>query len=612
MVEGPKSTFDWFGSDVETDALTIALGIDRTQNRELLEDLLSSFETTVAGGGEIPAETDLCIVDPGGFSRLRDELERWKSGERPAAAPVLLLGKASETDLWTRYAGNMGRYLDAVQPIPAPKRAVSARIRGLLEIRRYSMAAKRRYEQLELYRRVMDGAGVGITIADATDPDLPLVYVNGAFEAATGYDRDSVLGRNCRFLQGDRTDPSTVERIREAIAAEEPISVEIRNYRASGESFWNDLDIVPVVDDSGDVTHFFGVQEDVTERRRREADLERYEQVIQSIDDPVIVCDARRRVELANDAAVDIFGDASGITDETSVTALFPPDARTRVREALSAVERTGDPQERQFTIDTRGELGRLYQFRFQRERSTAGTPLSRIIVIGRDATTLREYQSRLSVLDRVLRHNLRNKLTIIAGNTDLLTDPETEHPPETVAGIIDSIDEAVDDLLGLAEAARQFHRSIEPGARTGIAVELEELIGDLLVTTEGEFPEADVRADVPEPVAAICPSTIRMNLEWIVENAIVYADSPHPTVRIATRYDADTVEIRIVDRGPGIPEREREALGRGTETPLEHLQGVSLWLVNWAVRSVGGEFEIRDNEPAGTVVVLRLPRADS
>lgn len=121
-----------------------------------------------------------------------------------------------------------------------------------------------------LLERALEAAGEGIVIADARLPDTPLIYVNPAFEAVTGYPRAEVLGRNCRFLQGAGTEPAAVEEIRRALAARRGVVVEILNYRRNGTPFWNRLSITPVYGQAGEVTHFIGVQSDVTARRLAE------------------------------------------------------------------------------------------------------------------------------------------------------------------------------------------------------------------------------------------------------------------------------------------------------------------------------------------------------
>lgn len=113
----------------------------------------------------------------------------------------------------------------------------------------------------------------GITIADATTDDLPLIYVSPSFTVLTGYTTAEILGKNCRFLQGPDTNPDTVEAIRHAIALGHGIEVEILNYTKSGQAFWNHLAMSPVFDEYGTLTRFVGVQTDITEQRRLQSQL---------------------------------------------------------------------------------------------------------------------------------------------------------------------------------------------------------------------------------------------------------------------------------------------------------------------------------------------------
>ena len=123
---------------------------------------------------------------------------------------------------------------------------------------------RRARAQLELKDRALAATFEGITIADARLPDNPLIYANAGFERLTGYSVSDVLGRNCRFLQGPGTDPEAVAALRTAIREKRAITVQLLNYRKDGTPFWNRLSITPVLDASGTVTHFIGVQSDVT------------------------------------------------------------------------------------------------------------------------------------------------------------------------------------------------------------------------------------------------------------------------------------------------------------------------------------------------------------
>ncbi len=109
-------------------------------------------------------------------------------------------------------------------------------------------------------------------ITDPRLPDNPIVFANDAFAKLTGYTREETLGRNCRFLQGPATNSDTVDRIRTAVAAREPIEIEVLNYRKDGTAFWNRVLISPVFDE-GELTYFFASQFDVTPERDRIAGL---------------------------------------------------------------------------------------------------------------------------------------------------------------------------------------------------------------------------------------------------------------------------------------------------------------------------------------------------
>jgi diguanylate cyclase (GGDEF)-like protein/PAS domain S-box-containing protein len=119
-------------------------------------------------------------------------------------------------------------------------------------------------EELHRFRRVFDSVSNGITIADATLPEHPLTYVNPAFERMTGYTAAEACGRNCRFLQGAERDQPGVAAVREAIHAGREVRVVLRNYRKDGTLFWNELYMSPIADLEGRVTHFAGIQNDVT------------------------------------------------------------------------------------------------------------------------------------------------------------------------------------------------------------------------------------------------------------------------------------------------------------------------------------------------------------
>lgn len=128
-------------------------------------------------------------------------------------------------------------------------------------------------ERLQLMERALASSSNGIVITDATLADNPVIYVNASFESITGYQREDVLGKNCRFLQGgDRTQPAVVE-LRTAIEEGRQCRVTLQNYRKDGTPFWNELSISPVYNTRHHLTHFVGIQTDITDRKRWEEEL---------------------------------------------------------------------------------------------------------------------------------------------------------------------------------------------------------------------------------------------------------------------------------------------------------------------------------------------------
>ncbi len=138
---------------------------------------------------------------------------------------------------------------------------------------------------LELKDRALSSTAEGVTISDCSLPDNPIIYANEGFERITGYSIAEVVGRNCRFLQGEDTDPEAIEEIRRALRENRELTVEILNYRKDGTPFWNRLTIDPVRDAEGRVTNYIGIQVDVTERRMAEEALQRAKEELESAND---------------------------------------------------------------------------------------------------------------------------------------------------------------------------------------------------------------------------------------------------------------------------------------------------------------------------------------
>ncbi len=131
------------------------------------------------------------------------------------------------------------------------------------------------YERdFELMSLAMNASVSGIVIADFHQPDQPIIYCNKAFEEISGYTTEEIIGRNCRFLQGNDREQEARFTIKNAIINGETCRVELRNYRKNGLLFWNELYLSPIKDTNGNITHLMGVQHDITKRKNLEQQLQ--------------------------------------------------------------------------------------------------------------------------------------------------------------------------------------------------------------------------------------------------------------------------------------------------------------------------------------------------
>jgi two-component system, cell cycle sensor histidine kinase and response regulator CckA len=159
------------------------------------------------------------------------------------------------------------------QAIKVPYRDAQGNVIGIIGISRDVTDLKKAEEDLRLRNRAMEAVSQGILITDPNLPDNPIIYASAGFERMTGYRAEEVEGRNCRFLQGKDTNPEAIAELRAALAERRSCQVELLNYRKEGTPFWNQLAISPVFGPLGELTHFVGVQTDVTERRKLEDQL---------------------------------------------------------------------------------------------------------------------------------------------------------------------------------------------------------------------------------------------------------------------------------------------------------------------------------------------------
>jgi len=140
----------------------------------------------------------------------------------------------------------------------------------------------------KLKDKILEKTQLVFIITDPNQNDNPIIYANQGFTSLTGYVQEDVLGHNCRFLQGEGTDPATVEKVRQAIKNLEPVSVEILNYKKNGEPFWNLLHIDPIYLEDEDKHYFVGIQKDITDFKEAQEKITNYNREIELLSTPIV------------------------------------------------------------------------------------------------------------------------------------------------------------------------------------------------------------------------------------------------------------------------------------------------------------------------------------
>jgi signal transduction histidine kinase len=219
----------------------------------------------------------------------------------------------------------------------------------------------------------------------------------------------------------------------------------------------------------------------------------------------------------------------------------------------------------------------------------------------------IQEREQRLSVLNRVLRHNLQNDLTVVQGYAEMLTEFEAEEIERAQSEIMAK----VDGLIEHGQKARRIEDALESAEEGTVDIDVVDVVDDLLDDYAAAYPDVAVSRDLPEYAYVSAITTLKFGVESIVENAFEHNTSEDPAVSVAVERVGDTVEVRVSDNGPGIPEHEYNVLEQEEETALEHGSGIGMWLAYWVVEKSHGELRF-DQSGEGVTVTMAFPAGET
>ena len=311
--------------------------------------------------------------------------------------------------------------------------------------------------------------------------------------------------------------------------------------------------------------------------------------IFDEMSDPAIVLDANDHLVDMNEVAEQEFDRTRKAHIGDPVTSVLP--AMTPVLGSKGVPETV--------SIDTpRGETP--FDVSATDVTDRHGRRIGRVVTFHDVGDYLRQ-QQRLEVLNRVFRHNLRTETQIVMGYADRLDDENDD---------VQILRKHAREIADLGEKAREIITIFDHEQAGSQPTSLSVMLDDAVESVREKYPNVSVEMDRVDDGYRVA-THLEPVFENVLENAVEHNPETSPWVGVSVDPGADTVTVEIADDGPGMDESEFAVIAEGTETPLEHASGLGLWLIHWGTQVAGGTVRFEDNEPAGTVVTIEVPRLD-
>jgi PAS domain S-box-containing protein len=448
--------------------------------------------------------------------------------------------------------------------------------------------------------------------------------VNESLIRKGGYDRDWIVGAHITrvipmsdFEQGVEI---MVELLNDPSKHSETFDMQVEHDDGTVREYEDHLTAVP--DGDSGLERSVGIVRDIQQRKERERELEQYETIVETMPDGVFVLDETGSFVSGNQQTASLLGmefeDLMGrrladLVDDGIVDEELVERGSDAVAELLSR-----DAEATAATLSTTvtpagGGPRRVLEGRIALRPSDES--FRGVVGVITDVTERRRDRQRLQVLNRVLRHNLRNDLTTVIGATETVgARLRTAHDDETSAELAYSAASAARDLVETSNKVRRIQDTLERDHRDLQTVDVVDIVGRVVDRIDGEHERATVETNLPDQALVDGDAALAGAVENLVENAVVHNDED-PSVEVSVAEcngDRDEwLELRVGDDGPGIPDQERVVVEREADvTPLQHASGIGLWSVAWVIQSFGGDVDI-DADETGTVVTVTLRRAE-
>jgi PAS domain S-box-containing protein len=465
-------------------------------------------------------------------------------------------------------------------------------------------------ELKERYRAYVEN---GSDIVSVLGADGEIKYQSPSGERILGYDAETMIGENVfEYLHPD--DRETVAEQFRGVVNDTERATETVDYRfrhADGSWVW--LESIASNRSPEAVDGYVVNSRDITEQKQNS---QRLETIIDNL--PGYIYRHRNEPGWPLDFVKGSAAEITGYTAEEleakigNAEEIIHPEDREYVHSEVSRGLEDGGEFELTYRIVTAAdevrwiwERGKLVTDPTSEEEYLEGFIT--------DFTERKQRQKQIEILDRVLRHNVRNNVNVIQGQAEVIQrligdrDPDGASPIERSA---QRIVEKGDDLLTTAEKERVITEVLtqEPNPR---AIDLEQIVTGAVATVRGEEGCDSIAATCPGGIEVIAVPRLKQAFEELLRNAVVHAEAGDPAVRLEVATEPEAVRVTVSDAGPRLPKVEQDVLlGKIQESPLSHGSGLGLWLVCLLVRQSNGTLTYGTNDQGGNEIEIRLQRA--
>jgi PAS domain S-box-containing protein len=468
----------------------------------------------------------------------------------------------------------------------------------------------------------LEAIAAGMVVADATAPSIPIIFASRPFLLLTGYSEEEVVGRNCRFLQGPETDPQVVSQIREAVRSGSPFSGQILNYRKDGTPFWNYLRILPIRDTDGKLTHFVGVQTDITSRVQAETKLresdERFQLIANAIEDVFWLYSSDLKTAIyVSQAYETIWGrplEEVYQSPDSFLHAVHPDDLEI-VKEALSKMTMEN------WCIDFR-IVHPNGSIRWIRDR---GFPIygdqgqiRYMACVASDITQRKMAEQKAQEAERLATigklaafvvHEINNPLSAAFSAAQAAISTEnhassSDYLRECLETVVKSIRRCNQIVTNVLWLSRQ-----QPSEKS-----LQDV--NLVVTRACEFVRAQaaqnrvaIQLDLADQFKAMMNAA---EFEQVMINLLsnaMEASGPNSTIKVRTYRASDAVCIDVSDNGRGMTQEQQRHIFEPfySARPNGMGHGLGLSIVHEIIQNHGGRIDVVSEPDKGTVFTIRL-----